>query len=72
MKYAEKNATRYPIADLITIFLKRSPVENIESIKREVETGIPLSLVIRTRRSGKRVIYHSISISAYHFAERRP
>jgi len=42
MKYAEVNATKYQAADLRIIFSNNKLVEKIESIKRDVDTGIHL------------------------------
>jgi hypothetical protein len=67
-----KNATRYPRADFITIFSNRRVVEKIESIRSEVETGIPLKRVKKTSINGNSATYHSILKSAYHLASRRP
>lgn len=67
-----RNATRYQSADFITIFSNNNVVENIESIRSDVETGIPLNLVRNTSMSGKITTYHSTSNTAYHFASKRP
>jgi len=72
MKNAEANATAYQAADLITISQNNPEVENIASIKSEVETGTQRKRVKNTSIRGKIVTYHSISISANHFANMRP
>jgi len=64
----DTNATKYQRADFIIICSNNIEVENIESIRREVETGIHRNLVRNTRMSGNIGIYHSIGKSAYHFA----
>ena len=67
-----RKATKYQRADFITIFWKRSSLANIERIKRDVETGIPLNLVKNTSIRGNITIYHSTFTFAYHLASRRP
>jgi len=64
IKNAEIKETKYQAADLITISQNRFEVENIESIRSDVETGSQRNLVRKTSISGNIGIYHSMSISA--------